>query len=146
MEVIGPVIAAAQAAHTKWGVPASVSIAQYGLESAWGKAEPADSNNPFGIQELEGLPYVVAKSHEFRNGRMVPVEERFAKFASLEQAFDKHAELLATHRAYRYAMAQAEDPDKFALALTGVYATAPGYGSILIKLMKQNDLYRYDVK
>jgi hypothetical protein len=41
-------------------------------------------------------------------------------------------------------MADRKDPDAFAAALTGVYATDPDYGAKLISLMRQYDLYRYD--
>ena len=140
------VIEAAQAAQRKWKVPASVSLAQYGIESAWGTREPMNSNNPFGIQALPGLPSVAAASHEFRNGAMVPVIEHFAAFKDVAEAFDRHAQLLATLRAYRYAMANCENPDRFAECLTGVYATAPHYGDILVNLMKADNLYQYDVK
>ena len=40
-------------------------------------------------------------------------------------------------------MAEREHPDKFAAALTGVYATDPNYGANLISLMRRYDLYRY---
>ena len=43
------IIAAAQAAQHKWQVPASVSLAQWIIESGWGAHEPAGSNNPIGI-------------------------------------------------------------------------------------------------
>ena len=42
------------------------------------------------------------------------------------------------------AMASRGRPDAFATALTGVYATDPGYGSSLIALMRLYNLYRYD--
>jgi hypothetical protein len=41
-------------------------------------------------------------------------------------------------------MASRGRPDAFATALTGVYATDPGYGSHLIALMRLYNLYRYD--
>ena len=41
-------------------------------------------------------------------------------------------------------MADRNNPDAFANALTGVYATNPDYGSDLIQLMQQYNLYRYD--
>jgi hypothetical protein len=41
-------------------------------------------------------------------------------------------------------MASRHLPDAFATALTGVYATDPGYGSNLIALMRLYNLYRYD--
>ncbi len=146
MTIAPEVIAAAQAAQKKWGVPASVSLAQYGIESGWGRFEPPNSNNGFGIQALAGLPSVAAASHEFRGGKLVPVIEHFAVFASVADAFDKHAELLATARAYRYAMAVSNNPDQFAETMGPVYATAPHYAETLIGLMHADDLYRYDVK
>ena len=113
MTVAPDIVAAAQAAQKKWGVPSSVAIAQYGLESGWGGYMPANSNNPFGIQELPGLPSVAANSHEFRNGQLVPVVEHFAVFKDIADAFDQHAKLLATYRAYRYAMAQVSSSDRY---------------------------------
>ena len=47
------VIEAARASQTRWGIPASVTLAQWIVESAWGSAMPPDSNNPFGIKALE---------------------------------------------------------------------------------------------
>ena len=44
------VIRAAQASQTRWGIPASVTLAQWALESAWGSRMPPGSNNPFGIK------------------------------------------------------------------------------------------------
>ena len=41
-------------------------------------------------------------------------------------------------------MANRDLPDAFANALTGVYATDPGYGTNLIALMGLYNLYRYD--
>jgi flagellum-specific peptidoglycan hydrolase FlgJ len=146
MTIAPEIVAAAQAAQKKWGVPSSVALAQYGLESGWGRYTPPGSNNFFGIQALPGLPSVAANSHEFRDGRLVPVVEHFAVFKDANDAFDRHAELLATYRAYRYAIAQKDNPVAFAEALTGVYATAPHYGDILIGIMKSQNLQQYDVK
>jgi hypothetical protein len=144
MPIPPEVIAAAQAAQRKWRVWASVSLAQYGIESAWGRFEPPGSNNGFGVQALPGLPAVAAASHEFRNGRMLPVVEHFAVFASVADAFDKHAELIASNRVYRGAMA-APTAEAFALALTGVYATAPHYGDALVSMMREMQLEQYDM-
>ena len=137
-------IEAAQTAQRKWRVWSSVSLAQYWIESSCGLFEPPKSNNPFGIQELPGLPSVAAGSHEWRNGVLVPVTERFACFASLSDAFDQHAKLLATLHCYWRAMA-APSAELFALALTGVYSTTPGYGSILVGTMRSYRLEQYDL-
>lgn len=145
MSIAPDIIAAAQASAAKWRVPASVSLAQYGIESAWGHYEPPGSNNGFGIQALPGLPSVAAKSHEYRGGYLIPVTEHFAVFASIADAFDKHAELLATARVYRAAMAFPNDPDNFVKAMAHIYASAKNYESALLGIMKADNLYAYDL-
>ena len=144
-------IASAQAAQLKWTIPASISLAQFGLESGWGAHEPPGSNNPFGIKAVPGQPSVTVPTHEFIAGRYVAVEAAFRKFDSLADAFDAHAALLATGTPYykaRECIASGITPasvNAFANALTGVYATDPLYGQKLIQLMTEDDLYHYDV-
>jgi hypothetical protein len=138
------VIDAARASHDAWKIPASVTLAQWALESNWGRSMPVDSNNPFGIKAAAGQPFVEANTHEVNRGQSVRVVARFRKFASLNEAFDQHGKLLATASPYAHAQTLSDDPDAFADALTGVYATDPNYGSLLKSLMKSHNLYQYD--
>ena len=138
------VIAAAQAAQRRWSVPASVTIAQWAIESGYGAHMPAGSNNPFGIKARAGQPSVSAMTTEVIGGRTIHLPQPFRKFASLAEAFDLHGQLLHDGRPYRHAMTLAGNPDAFANALTGVYATDPHYGRSLTALMKALDLYQYD--
>jgi flagellum-specific peptidoglycan hydrolase FlgJ len=48
-------IAAARASHKKWGILASISLAQWALESAWGKRTSGPFNY-FGMMALPGQP------------------------------------------------------------------------------------------
>ena len=137
------IITAAQAAQHKWKVPASVSLAQWIIESGWGAHEPVASNNPFGIKAVAGQPHVDALTHEFSHGRYVTITAHFAKFASVDDAFDAHAILLATHPDYSAAM-HAPTAELFAEKLNGHYATDPHYGANLIAAMKKYDLEMYD--
>jgi flagellum-specific peptidoglycan hydrolase FlgJ len=143
-------VAAAQAAARKWRVPASVQLAQWALESGWGAHEPEGSNNPFGVKaRVNGYgvpvdPFVEGATTEVVDGKVQHIAAPFRKFASLEDAFDHHAELLATAKVYAPAMAVVASPNAFAMALTGRYATAPGYGALLIAVMKGSNLYQYD--
>jgi flagellum-specific peptidoglycan hydrolase FlgJ len=130
--------AAADAAEKKYGVPAAVTLAQYQLESNSGKNMPAGSNNPFGIKAKGGQPYVEAETTEYINGQMQHVKQKFAKFDSLEDAFDAHAELLATDAAYSEARKHTDDPKAYADALTGKYATDPEYGAKLKSIMSSD--------
>jgi flagellum-specific peptidoglycan hydrolase FlgJ len=138
------VIDAAIASNKKWHVPASVALAQWALESNYGKAMPAGSNNPFGIKAVAGQAFVLATTKEFVKGKFVSVEAKFRKFVSITDAFDLHGQLLGTAPAYAKARMFSRDANGFADALTGVYATDPHYGSKLKTIMKQNNLYEYD--
>ena len=138
------VINAATASRLHWNVPASVTLAQWVVESAWGAAMPPSSNNPFGIKAAGDQPAVESPTREVVDGNSVTVTARFRKFASLAEAFDLHGKLLATATVYKTAMAQAQDPDAFADALTGVYATDPQYGFTLKWVIHNYGFVRYD--
>lgn len=128
-------VMAALQAQQRYGVPAAVTLAQYGLESGFGSHMPAGSNNPFGIKAAAGQPYVEAQTTEFVNGVEQRVTQRFAKFDSLADAFYARSKLLATGSAYALARQHQDDPMAYAAALTGHYATDPWYGAKLQAVM-----------
>ena len=138
------VVEAAVASRLKWSVPASVTMAQWVVESAWGASMPPGSNNPFGIKALPSQDAVESVTWEVVNGEKVTITARFRKFASLTEAFESHGRLLATARPYKAAMLLVADADAFADALTGVYATDPNY-SVKLKWVINNYGFRqYD--
>ena len=138
------VVDAAVASRAKWSVPASVTMAQWAVESAWGAAMPPDSNNPFGIKAVGDQPAVESQTREVMAGQSITISAKFRKFESLSEAFDLHGKLLATSPAYAPAMKQKDDPDAFADALTGVYATDPQYGTTLKYVIHTYDLASKD--
>ena len=138
------VVDAAVASRVKWKVPASVTMAQWAVESAWGAAMPPDSNNPFGIKAVGDQPSVASGTREVVAGQTITITAKFRKFDSLTQAFDLHGRLLATSPVYAGAMQKADDPDAFADALTGVYATDPKYGTTLKYVIKTYNFYLSD--
>ena len=135
---------AARLSFKQWGVPASVTVAQWAVESAWGAAMPPGSNNPFGIKAVGDQPAVDSMTREVLSGQSVTVSARFRQFASLSEAFDLHGKLLATGAPYRPAMAKKADPDAFADALTGVYATDPQYGTTLKYVIHTYGMDQFD--
>ena len=144
--VIPPdVIAAARASQAKWDVPASICLAQWALESGWGRFLPPGSNNPFGIKAAPGEPFVLAMTREVLDGRDVRLPQRFRVFATFAEAFDQHGRLLATAAPYAAARAVRRDARAFARALQGHYATDPNYAAELIAVMDDRDLYRFDL-
>jgi flagellum-specific peptidoglycan hydrolase FlgJ len=133
------------AAEHRYGIPAAVTIAQAIDESGWGRSELATADrNLFGIKGTGPAGGDVRPTQEYENGVWVTQDASFRVYRSVTESIEDHSRLLATGAAYRQAMASRHQPDAFATALTGVYATNPDYGPDLIALMRMFDLYRYD--
>ncbi len=135
----------AMATQREYGVPAAVTIAQAIDESGWGQSLLASQDhNLFGIKGDGPAGADWQPTQEYENGQWVTINAAFRVYDNVTESIDDHAELLATSGYYTQAMADRNDPNEFANALTGVYATNPDYGSDLIQLMQQYGLYRYD--
>jgi hypothetical protein len=133
------------AAQQRYGIPAAVTIAQAIDESGWGRSVLATAgHNLFGIKGAGPAGRDMLPTREHENGVWVTRTAPFRAYHNVAESIEDHGRLLATDPAYRHAMASRGRPDAFATALTGVYATDPGYGSSLIALMRLYHLYRYD--
>src|SRR5579875_1301091 len=129
----------------RYGIPASVTIAQAIEESGWGQSQlAAQDNNLFGIKGTGPAGSTMLSTEEYENGQWVTIAAPFRVYHNVAESIADHAQLLATDPVYRQAMADRHTPDAFANDLTGVYATDPSYGAKLIALMQLYDLYRYD--
>ncbi|HWQ96729.1 MAG TPA: glucosaminidase domain-containing protein [Clostridia bacterium] len=140
------------------GIPASVIIAQATIESSdsqgnWGHSPLAtEDNNFFGIKarRRNGVPIEPYCEHNTREWnrklKKYTIErEPFRKFQSIQECFDRHAELLSSEERYQPAMKAVSDPYKFALQLQLCgYATDPNYASMLIGRIKNWDIARFD--
>jgi flagellum-specific peptidoglycan hydrolase FlgJ len=141
---ISEVAPGAMAAQHRYGVPAAVTIAQAIDESGWGQSElAAQDHNLFGIKGTGPAGSVPMPTQEYVNGQPVSTSASFRVYHDAAESIDDHGRLLARSGYYQQAMAEHHHPDKFAAALTGVYATDPNYGANLISLMRRYDLYRY---
>jgi len=142
---INAVAPGAMATQRTYGVPAAVTIAQAIDESGWGQSMLAiNDHNLFGIKGTGPAGSDVQPTEEYENGQWVTTNAPFRVYHSLAESIQDHGELLATSGYYTQAMADRNNPDAFANALTGVYATNPEYGADLIGLMQRYNLYRYD--
>jgi Mannosyl-glycoprotein endo-beta-N-acetylglucosaminidase len=143
---ISEVAPGAIAAQRKYGVPASVTIAQAIDESGWGQSGLATRDyNLFGIKGAGPAGSDAQPTSEYVNGQEVGTTASFRVYGSVAESIDDHGRLLATSGYYGQAMAHKQNPNAFASSLTGVYATDPTYGEQLIGLMREYDLYRYDM-
>jgi flagellum-specific peptidoglycan hydrolase FlgJ len=142
---IGEIAPGALAAQREYGVPASVTIAQAIDESGWGQSNLAiKDHNLFGIKGTGPAGSDPQPTQEYINGELVTRTTLFRVYHSTAESIYDHGKLLATSGYYLRSMSERHNPNAFAAALTGIYATDPGYGAKLIDIMRQYDLYRYD--
>jgi flagellum-specific peptidoglycan hydrolase FlgJ len=142
---IGEIAPGAVAAQRRYGVPASVTIAQAIVESGWGQSPLATrDHNLFGIKGSGPAGSVPQQTQEYDNGQLVAITKFFRVYHNPAESIDDHGRHIATSPFYRKSMADRRNPDAFAASLSGVYATDPDYGDKLISLMRRYDLYRYD--
>lgn len=139
----------AREARERFGVPASVALAQASQETGWGRSAPG--NNYFGVKCHKQPPGPVRfechqlTTGEWENGRRIEVNDNFRTYASMRDSVLDYANFLRTNSRYAPAFAVASNADAFARALQQAgYATDPAYADSLIAIMQQRDLYQYD--
>ncbi len=125
------------------GIPASVTLAQAILESGWGRRAPG--YNYFGMKGVGPAGSTPTWVVEWSGGRRHLRSSALRAYNSPEEALSDHARTLLTMRVYAKARAAAHDPDAFARALVGVYATDPGYARKLAGMMDACGLRAFDV-
>ena len=142
---INAVAPGAIASQRAYGVPAAVTIAQAIEESDWGQSLLASKDyNLFGMKGTGPAGSEALPTQEYENGQWITTTAPFRVYHNFAESIDDHGRLLADSGYYQQAMAVRRAPNAFASALTGVYATDPGYGAKLISLMRQYNLYQYD--
>lgn len=143
-EFIEWIAPAAQKVQAKYGVPASIVIAQAALESGWGSS--AKGNNFFGIKAGKNWHGDVQTfiTHEFINGKREAMPDKFRRYSSAWASLEDHGKLLANHERYS-AVIGAMNAHQAADALQRAgYATDPKYASLLKSIIDTNDLTRFD--
>lgn len=156
---IGPLFTADQ---KKTGVLACVSMAQFLLESAYGKSELAqNANNCFGMKKsLSGNTWagstwdgasVYAKEtkEQHADGTYTTITAEFRKYACVEDSIADHSAYLVGAKKgteLRYAGIKGETDYKVAAQLIkdGGYATSLSYVTNLCKLIEQLGLTKYN--
>lgn len=133
--------------QVKYGIPASVTLAQMALESRWGKSDLAiTDNNYFGIKCPEqwlksGKPYSLHNDDK--------PNEKFCHFNSPEEALEFRSKLLTDPqgRFKRCLNNSCTDYEGWVTDIKACgYATDPSYVSSLLKTIRSNDLTKYDTQ
>lgn len=119
----------AQAIERKYHLAACMTLAQWAVESNYGKRMIGKAN-PFGIKWRKGcgFPALDITTHEYINGGRVKVIAQFINFPSLADAFEYRAKLLTNPRGpYGKCLPLIGDWPAYLVAVAGIYATDPQY-------------------
>lgn len=143
-QFVSRLLPAAQRASQASGVPAQLIMAQAALESGWGRREirmddGTTSFNVFGIKADRSWKGPVAESNttEYVNGVAQKTRATFRAYGSYEEAFTDYARFMVTNPRYANVVAT-ENPAEAAHGLQRAgYATDPGYGGKLVRIMQQ---------
>ena len=144
----------AQKVSKKYGLYPSVMIAQAIVESNWGQSGLAvNANNLFGMKaddSWQGATYSSKTREEDKNGKSYYVTAKFRKYDTYQDSFDDNGKKLrlgVTWQPDRYQGAWLENAASYmdaTKALTGTYATANNYNTILNTRITNCNLTKYD--
>ncbi len=132
------------------GIPASITLAQGIIESAWGKGVLArSSNNHFGIKckkEWSGDSYRLEDDDYNTEG--VLIKSCFRAYEDANASYIDHSDFLKNRP--RYAHLFELDPTDYVSWAHGLqtagYATDTAYAEKLINKIEMYELYQYDMK
>lgn len=147
----------------KTGILASVSLAQFILESGYGKSELAQkANNCFGMKALlsgnswsgsvwDGSIYRKETKEQNKDGSYITIWANFRKYANIEDSIADHSAYLSSakngdHLRYAGLKGCTDYKKAFQIIKDGDYATSKDYVKNLCSVVEKWDLTKYDVK
>ena len=155
---VGPLFTADQESS---GILASVSMAQFILESGYGKSELAqNANNCFGMKKSlsgntwngstwDGVSVYTKKTQEYENGEYVTITADFRKYDCVEKSIADHSAYLlgamnGSKKRYEGIAGMTDYKAVVQLIKDGGYATSPTYVQNLCSIIERWGLTKYD--
>ena len=128
----------------RYGIPASVILAQGILESSNGQSQLAQNeNNHFGIKATASWLNSGGKYALYTDDRP---NEKFCKYDTVSDSYEHHSQFLRNNK--RYSQCFNLSPDDYKGWAKGIeragYATGGGYASSLQSIIERNGLQKYD--
>ncbi len=146
ISMIGP---AAQESSEMSGIPASFTIAQAALESAWGESQLAkDGCNLFGVKagKIWTGATLTLPTKECIKGVWVNCEAVWRKYPDWLASIDDHSRFLILNPRYKLAFTGHRTGEDFARMVQACgYATDPRYADKIISIIRQHKLNQYDL-
>ena len=128
----------------RYGIPASVILAQAILESSNGQSQLSrECNNHFGIKATDSWLKNGGEYGVYTDDRP---NEKFCKYKSVGDSYEHHSQFLKQNK--RYAQCFTLSPDDYKGWTKGIekagYATGGGYAASLQRIIEANGLDKYD--
>lgn len=123
----------------RYGIPASVTLAQGIIESADGKSMLArNANNHFGVKGEFNGQYMRADDDK--------PNEKFKKYDNVGQSYEDHSKVLMADRYQKYTKGLSPDDYKgWAAGIkAGGYATGKNYVNTIVSVIEGANLQKYD--
>lgn len=123
----------------RYGIPASVTLAQGIIESGNGNSQLAlTANNHFGVKGAYNGNYVLANDDK--------PNERFKKYDDVAQSFEDHSKVLMNARYQKYVgnLSPLDYKGWVEGIKKGGYASDPKYVSTVVGVIEKNNLQKYD--
>lgn len=130
----------AQEQMVKYGIPASVTLAQAAIESGYGNSTLAQNNAFFGVKAPSGWrgKYILLNDDR--------PNEKFCTYGDAAASFEHHSLLLMRNKSYNKCWElSSDDSAGWAAAIkNGGYATDPQYAEKITDVIKKYGLDKYD--
>ena len=143
---IAMLLPGAQECQRATGIPASFTIAQAALESAWG--ERVRGNNLFGIKADKAWKgkTVDVPTHEVVKGQRVNLVDKFRAYGSWAECIMDRAHFLKANPRYAACFRETTGEGWARTVAAAGYATDPAYADKLIAVMRRRKMAQYDVQ
>ncbi|MNM27077.1 Exo-glucosaminidase LytG precursor [compost metagenome] len=123
----------------------SLTIAQAALESGWGESGlTRQGNNLFGVKGVGNAGSVKYMTNEYVRGVKTRVEQAFRHYKTWGDSVADHSRILLLAR-YKGIPGNTDYKDVCTRVQNAGYATDPNYSKMLIKMIDQYVLTKYDI-
>lgn len=130
---------------TKYKILPSLTAAQAILESGWGKYAP--HNALFGIKadsSWTGKSFNTKTQEEYQPDVVTDIVDRFRAYDSWTDSIVDHGKFLNENPRYHAVIGETDYKKACHAIKDAGYATANGYAELLIQLIEENDLQKWD--
>lgn len=146
-EFLDQVVPAARACHRATGIPASFTLAQAALESAWGASQLAKRGfNLFGVKADAAWqgPTISMDTAEVYNGKRVMVPARWRQYPSWIACLTDRALFFRKNHRYADCFKETTGEGWCRTVAAAGYATDPNYANKIIGIIRGRNLTRFD--